>query len=35
MTADKSAIAILETGKDDKDDEIREIIADSLEELQG
>jgi len=35
MTADKSAIAILEAGKGDKDEEVREIIADSLEELQG
>ena len=35
MTADKSAIAILEAGKDDKDKEVREIITDSLEELQG
>ena len=37
MTADKSAMAILEAAKEDKsnnnDDEINEIIADSLEEL--
>ncbi len=38
MTADKSAIAFLDAGKDDHrnkdDDEIREIIADSLEALK-
>lgn len=33
MTADKSAIPILEAGKSDTDEEIREIITDSLEEL--
>jgi hypothetical protein len=33
MTADKSAIPFLEAGKNEKDDDIKEIIADSLEEL--
>lgn len=35
MSADKRAIAILESGKDDKDQEVRGIVADSLEELQS
>ena len=34
MTADPKAIPILEAGKNDKDKEVREIIGDSLEELQ-
>jgi len=34
MTADKQAIPILESGKDDTDEEVRDIIADSLEELK-
>jgi len=33
MTADKSAIPFLEAGKNEKDEEIQEIIADSLEAL--
>ena len=34
MTNSQKAIPILESGKDDKDKEVREIIIDSLEELQ-
>ncbi|HIP94713.1 MAG TPA: HEAT repeat domain-containing protein [Leucothrix sp.] len=33
MTGDSKAIAILESGKKDKDKEVREIVADSLEVL--
>lgn len=33
MTADKRAIPILESGINDNDDDVREIVADSLEEL--
>jgi len=33
MTADKSAIPFLEAGKNDSDDEVKEIVTDSLEEL--
>lgn len=35
MSADKRAIEILTHGKDDKDPEVREIVADSLEELES
>lgn len=34
MTADQKAVSILEAGKKDNDDEVREIIHDSLEALQ-
>lgn len=34
MTADKSAFPILELAKNDNDDEIQEIVADSLESLE-
>ena len=34
MTADKSAIPLLETAVDDPDEEIREIVSDSLENLR-
>ena len=35
MTADKSAIPLLKEGRDDPDKEVREIVKDSLEELQN
>lgn len=35
MSADKRAVAILELGKNDKDQEVREIVEDSLEELES
>ncbi len=35
MSADKRAIAILEAGKNDKDEEVKGIVEDSLEELHS
>lgn len=35
LTKDKSALPILEKGKDDKDQEVRDIAADSLEDLNN